>query len=218
MPWPRGLGFDAMGFAKPIVGLCGGIGAGKSSVAREFERLGCLVIDSDRLNHEVLARPEVLAKLREWWGDEVVGADGRPDRKRIASIVFEDAGQRRRLEDLVHPLIVEMHDTMIGAAGKDRTVQAVILDSPLLFESNLASLCDFVVFVEASRAERLRRLHQARGWDEGQLQRRERWQEPVEAKRSRAEFLIQNDGPAVALRAQVTGVLEQIIARYPQAD
>ena len=202
-----------MGLKKPIIGLCGGIGAGKSFVAAEFERLGCVIIDSDRLNHEVLRRSEVLATLQKWWTDDVVDANGEPDRRRIAEIVFADAEQKQRLERLVYPLIAELRKDMIKTVNEDQTVKAVILDSPLLFESNLNRLCDTIVFVEASRATRLRRLKQSRHWSNEQLCEREQWQEALTDKRSRSEFIITNDGPPEQLRPQVMSILGKIVTR-----
>ena len=203
-----------MASKKPIIGLCGGIGAGKSQVAAEFEQLGCLVIDSDRLNHQVLSRPDVLATLREWWGADVVPPGGKPDRHRIAAIVFADPDQKQRLESLVYPLIATLRKAMIDAVSEDEAVKAVILDSPLLFESNLDELCDSIVFVEASLAQRLQRLRGSRNWDEAQLHQRERWQKPLAYKRSRSEFFVNNDGPPDQLRTQVIGILEKIASRH----
>jgi dephospho-CoA kinase len=199
---------------KPIIGLCGGIGAGKSVVAAEFERAGCLVIDSDRLNHEVLKRADVLATLRQWWGAEVVAANGEPNRRRIAEVVFADPAEKRRLEELVYPLIAELREGMIRMVSEDRAVQAVILDSPLLFESNLDRLCDTIVFVEASRSQRLQRLRQTRKWTEAQLRERERWQKPLDFKRSRSEFVLDNEGSPDRLRPQVADILEKVVSRF----
>lgn len=199
---------------KPIIGLCGGIGAGKSLVAAEFERLGCLVVDSDRLNHEVLGRADVRETLRQWWGDAVLDATGAVDRRRIAEIVFQDPAEKRRLESLVHPLIAERRVAMIRAVEGRSAVKAIVVDSPLLFESNLARECDAIVFVDASEPQRLRRLNQERGWDAAELKRRERWQlSPVE-KRSRSEFVITNDGPREQVRPQVVDILKQIVSGH----
>jgi dephospho-CoA kinase len=202
-----------MGLKKPIIGLCGGIGAGKSLVAAEFERLGCMIIDSDRLNHEVLRRPAVLATLREWWTDDVVDANGEPNRRRIAEIVFADGEQKQRLERLVYPLIAELREDMIRKVNEDQAAKAVILDSPLLFESNLDSLCDTIVFVETSRTKRLQRLKQSRHWSNEQLREREQWQEALTDKRSHSEFIINNDGPPEQLRPQVMNILGKIVTR-----
>ena len=85
---------------KPIIGLVGGIGAGKSSVARILQSFGAAVIDSDRLAHGELADPEVIATLRSWWGEKVCRSDG-VDREVLASIVFSDPQELDRLEKLL---------------------------------------------------------------------------------------------------------------------
>lgn len=199
---------------KPVIGLCGGVAAGKSVVAAEFERLGCLIIDSDRLNHEVLRRPEVLEVLRGWWGEEVVDAAGEPNRRRIAEIVFADREQKRRLESLVYPLIARRRVAIIHEVEDNSAVKAIVIDSPLLFESNLDRECDAIVFVDASEGQRLQRLRQTRGWDAEELRRRERWQISPAEKRSRAEFVVDNNGPVEQVAPQVAGILRTIVARH----
>lgn len=205
-----------MRHVKPIIGLCGGIGAGKSLVAAEFERVGCLVVHDDELNHEVLRRPEVLATLQSWWGPGVVDAGGGPDRRRIAEIVFADPAEKQRLESLTHPLIAVRRAAIIRAVEDSSAIKAIVIDSPLLFESNLDRECDTIVFVNASAAQRRTRLRQARGWDAEELQRRERWQISPAEKRLRAGFVVENDGPAEQVGPQVAGILQTIVARHAQ--
>lgn len=197
---------------KPIIGLCGGIGAGKSTVAAELARLGCLVIDSDALNDEVLREPEVVRTLRGWWGPQVVRPDGTLDRQAVARIVFDDREQRRRLESLVHPLIARRRENMIARGIKDPAVKAIVLDSPLLLECQLDRLCDRVVYVEADRKQRLERLSRTRGWDLEELARREACQMPLSEKRRRADYVIRNDADRRELRQRVATVLEHILA------
>lgn len=199
---------------KPVIGIIGGIGAGKSRVAAEFERQGCLVVDSDRLNHEILRQPEVLATLRDWWGEAVVAPNGGPDRRRIAEIVFADAGKKERLESLVYPLIAQRRAAMIQAVEEDSAVKAIVIDSPLLLESHLDRECDTIVFVNAGESQRLTRLRRERGWTAEEVRRREGWQLPLAEKRSRAAFVVENDGPAEKLRPQVADILAAILARH----
>jgi dephospho-CoA kinase len=195
---------------KPIIGLCGGVGAGKSRVAAEFERLGCLVIDSDKLNHEVLRQPEVLETLRSWWGADVVAPDGSPDRRRIADIIFADGGEKERLEHLLHPLILERQRAIITAVEDNPAVTAIVIDSPLLLESHLDRDCDTIVFVNTDDARRLERLRRARGWTAEEVRRREGWQIALAEKRAKAAFVVDNDGPVEGLRPQVANILQTI--------
>ena len=198
---------------KPIIGVCGGIGSGKSSVARIFRELGCVVIDSDELNHQVLSRPEVRTRLVSWWGSEVLTPSGALDRSRVARIIFADSGEKARLETLVHPLIAGLREAMISQGLTDPDVKAFILDSPLLFERNLDRLCDCVVFVDSSEPARMSRLEKHRGWDAAILRERERWQLPLEEKRKRSGYCIPNDGTLDELRTHVVRVFRIVLAR-----
>jgi dephospho-CoA kinase len=198
---------------KPVIGLVGGIGAGKSAVAAEFERQGCLVIDSDRLGRAALDEPAVLATLQSWWGTAVVKPDGGADRSRIAEIVFTAEAERRRLESLLHPLIAARRAAIITAVEDNPAVTAIVIDSPLLLESNLDRECDSIVFVNTSDGHRLRRVQAARGWTAEELKRREARQIPLAEKRTRAEFCVDNDGSVARLRPQVADILQTILKR-----
>src|SRR5688500_2760096 len=133
---------------KPIIGLVGGIGSGKSYVARLFAELGCLVIDSDAQVREAYRDPKVLQTVRSWWGDEVIHPDGSTiNRSAVAARVFVDPAQKRRLEELIHPLVHAAREREMRVAAGDAQVVAYIWDTPLLLEAGLASQCDAVVFV-----------------------------------------------------------------------
>lgn len=203
--------------AKPIIGLCGGIGSGKSAVAAAFQRFGCVVADSDRMNHEVLRRVEVLDELAGWWGPGVREPDGLPNRRRIAEIIFADESAKLRLQSLVYPLIDRLRADIISSAVRQASVKAVVLDSPLLFESNLDRMCDAVVFVQASEERRLARLHASRGWSAEELHRREAHQLPLEEKRARSQYVVLNDGPVSALDPQVADIVNRIVSSRSSA-
>jgi len=204
--------------SRPIViGLAGGIGAGKSAVAKVFAEGGALVIDSDREARDALDRPEVRGELIRWWGDGVLDATGRIDRKKVGEIVFSDPAQRERLERLVHPLVRATRKEMI-ARTDPRTTPAVIVDAPLLFEAGLDKECDAVVFVDAPRESRLNRVRETRGWDEGELNRREKVQLPLEEKRRRADVVITNDGTPAVLRSRSLDVYKQLLDRRRTAQ
>lgn len=194
----------------------GGIGAGKSRVAAEFARQGCLVIDSDQQNHAVLRRPEVRQRLVEWWGPAVLDATGEVDRRKIALIVFGDRAEKERLERLVYPLIEAERMAIINSVEGSSAVKAIVIDSPLLLEANLDRDCDTIVFVNASERQRLERLRRERGWAAEELTRREGWQLPIAEKRARAEFVVDNDGRPEQLAPQVADILQKIVTRHAQ--
>lgn len=192
--------------AIPIIGLAGGIGAGKSTVAAAFERQGCYIVDSDARAKAALDRPEVRDELVRWWGPGILGDAGRVDRSRIAEIVFGSPAERARLEGLVHPIVRQDRAELIAEASKFWP-KAVVVDAPLLFEAGVDKECDAVVFVDATREERLRRVREARGWDEAELARREASQWPLERKRLASGFVVQNAGPDADVEGQVGRVL-----------
>lgn len=193
----------------PVIGLVGGIGAGKSFVASCFADLGCIVSDSDAGVRELLARPEVVAELTGWWGGRILREDGTLDRKVISGIVFADPQQRKRLEGLLHPMLkVRREETVRDAARSG--CPAVILDAPLLLEAGLAAECDAVVFVDAPREVRLARVA-ARGWDEAELDRRENAQKSVLDKRAASGYIVVNAGDAAQTRQQVARTLQHVL-------
>lgn len=200
--------------SKPVIGLAGGIGAGKSTVARLFEELGAAVIDSDRLHHEQLADPDVRAVLRCWWGDGVFAPSGEVDRRRLAAIVFNDPEALARLEGLTYPRIDRRRAELLEELERDPRARVVVLDSPKLIEAGVDRMCDAVVFVEADRATRLGRVAERRGWDDAELARRERWQAPLEHKRARADYVVVNHSTIDELRREVERVLNSVLAKH----
>jgi len=193
-----------------VIGLVGGIGSGKSTVAKAFAELGCAVSDSDKAGAEVLKRAEITKELESWWGDEVLDDSGQIDRKKVARIVFRDREQRDRLEKLVHPLIHADRKALIEKCRSDGGIRAVIVDAPLLYEAGVDSECDAVIFVQTPKRIRAQRVQESRGWDESELDRREKAQMGLEHKRDRADHIVTNGGSLDDLLAQVTRILDEI--------
>lgn len=192
-----------------IIGLTGGIGSGKSAVARAMAAWGAIVSDSDAESREVINQDEVRRTLVEWWGPEVLGPDGLVDRRRVAQVVFEDPEQRTRLEGLIHPRLKVRRDAMMREArGQGRRV--FVIDAPLLLEAGLDRECDIVIFVDAPRETRLARVKANRGWDEAELDRREKAQLPLEEKRRRADEVLVNDAGPEGLAAKVRVLLDRL--------
>ncbi len=195
--------------ARPIIGIAGGIGAGKSSVARILAELGCVVSESDVLARAALREVPIRDQLVRWWSEKILDGDGEIDRSKVASIVFADAGQRRKLEQLVHPWVEERRREHFAHSPQD--VPAFVIDAPLLFEAGLDAECDAVIFVEASPAARLGRVAASRGWNEGELAKREESQMGLDEKRRRADYVVENNGDWSELKEQVRGILNQIV-------
>lgn len=193
----------------PIIGLAGGIGAGKTAVANILAELGCVVANSDALARQALGEPAIRETIVKWWGRAVLDAEGGLNRSAIAGIVFNDPQQRRRLEQLVHPWVESRRRDLFTRAAP-RT-PALIIDAPLVFEAGLDAECDAIIFVEAPRDARLARVQAERGWDAAELARREQSQLPLDDKRSRADHVVENNGDLASLRHVVRRVLKTII-------
>ena len=198
---------------KPVIGIAGGFGSGKSFVARLFGELNCAVIDSDAQVRSAYSDPAVQRTLREWWGEGVFLSDGKVSRSEIAKRVFNDPQERKRLEGLIHPLVNEARQREMGILAHDPGTVAFVWDTPLLFEAGLSGECDAIVFVEAPFDLRLRRVAQTRGWDEAELLRRENLQWPLDRKRKISEYAIENSADVGEARSQVRAVLSRILER-----
>ena len=192
----------------PVIGLTGGIGAGKSTVAGILATLGCVVSDSDRDAAAVLETAEVKERLQAWWGDQIIASDGTLDRRAIATQVFDDPRERGRLENLVHPLVHERRRKRFEEASPDS--RALVIDAPLLFEAGLDEECHAIIFVDAPRELRVERVKSERGWDESEIDRREAAQLPIEEKRIRATAVITNNATADRLENDVRAFLESM--------
>lgn len=202
---------------KPIIGIVGGIGSGKTFISRLFAELGCMVIHADELVRAAYDDPAIREILRSWWGSEIFLPDGRVDRGKIARKVFSDSAERLRLEGLLHPRVeAERRRMMEGAPA---ATAAFVWDTPLLLEAGLNGQCDAVVFVDAPVEERLRRVTAERQWDAGELSRREKLQMPLDRKREISDHVIDNTAKAPAdaefARSQVQKILSRIVAGLP---
>lgn len=184
-----------------LVGLTGGIGAGKSAVATRLAELGAIVIDSDRLAREVVAPgTDGLAEVVAAFGDGVLTATGELDRPAVARLVFGDDSARRRLEAIVHPRVRARAAELAAAAPVDAVV---VNDVPLLVESGLAAGFDLVIVVLAEVETRVRRLTQSRGMAEVEARSRIAAQATDEQRRAVADVVLRNDGTLEDLREAV---------------
>lgn len=198
----------------PIIGIAGGIGSGKSFVARLFGERGALVISSDDQVSDAYRDPLVRRTLRDWWGQDVLRPDGEINRRFIGAKVFRDPAERKRLEELLHPRVHAARDAVMRAASdKIPPPVAFVWDTPLLFETDLHRQCDAVVFVDAPTEQRIARVTCTRGWDAAELVRRENSQWGLDTKKDFADYVIRNTADAGFARGQVQDVLSRILAK-----
>jgi dephospho-CoA kinase len=194
---------------KPIVGLIGGIGSGKSLVADVFRRRGAQVISGDQLGHEALRQAGIQAQVLQRWGIQVLDERGAVDRRRLGAIVFADARERQALEAIVFPWIERRIREEIAAGQADPHVALIVLDAAIMLEVGWNTVCDRLVFVDVPREERLHRLAEQRGWSAKEVQAREMAQMSLDEKKNRADYVVENTGSPEHLARQVDHLLQQ---------
>lgn len=192
---------------KPVIGLVGGIGAGKSAAAAALARRGGAVIDADRLGHEALEVPAVKDWLVARWGRGVLKSDGTANRRAIAGVVFRDPAELRELESVVYPVIGRRAAEEIAKAQADPAVRFAVLDAAVMLEAGWSGACDRLIYVDAPRDVRLARLAARSGWTEAEVAAREAAQWPAEKKKARADAVVVNDGSPERLQEQIDRLL-----------
>jgi len=185
------------------IGLTGGICSGKSTVARFLENLGAVIIDADKIGHEVLEPDtEVWHKVVDAFGRQVLTSGGSIDRRRLGEIVFGSPASLLKLNQITHPRIYQMAKTRLEDCRK-RGASVVVLEAPLLLKAGWASLVDEVWVTTASEAAVLRRLRERRGLSRTESLARIRSQMSVQEQINCADVIIDTDCNLEELRARV---------------
>ena len=195
-----------------LVGLTGGIGAGKSTVARLLERRGAVVIDADQLAREAIAKGTPgFDDVVHAFGPDVVGVDGDLDRAALGARIFADPSQKATLEAIVHPEVARRFGELVAAYRN--TDRVVLYVSPLLVELGLAPAFDVVVVVTASSHLRISRVASDRGLSPDEVRSRMAAQASDERRMEVADVLIDNDGSLAELEPQVERLWTDLASR-----
>jgi len=192
------------------VGLTGGIGAGKSTVADLFSKRGAVIIRSDELARQVI-EPETSGyeQVLSRFGKEIVNDKGSIDRAKLAQVVFNDDVALKDLENIIHPLVRERTNKLMSA----QTPETIIVNEiPLLLEKKMESLFDFLVIVISNEKNRLERLYQ-KGLTEDQAKARIAKQVNDDTRKAAADFLIVNDGNLDQLDTDVQKIWQTLQER-----
>ena len=186
-----------------VIGLTGGIGTGKSEVARILEEIGAYIIDADRLGHSAyLPHSEIWEEVVKEFGDGVLLPDEEIDRKKLGSIVFNDPVQLAKLNEIMHPRMGAMVANLIEGAE----AEVVVVEAALLLEAGWDALVDEVWCTRASEDIVIDRLEARNGLNKEEAQKRIKAQMSVDERKSRSQVMIENNGDL----AQLTAVIEQI--------
>jgi len=197
-----------------VIGVTGGVGTGKSTVAKMFRELGAVVLDADAIAHQLM-EPKRLCWRRvvKGFGEEVLNEDQSINRRRLAEIVFRDAQRRRDLEAVIHPQVLRQIKQRLHRLGRLRRIRAVVLDVPLLVEVDAQGMADALVVVTAPREVQLARLAHRYG-DAEEVDARIAAQMEVSAKAALADFVVDNAGTLDATRTQVKRIWEQLVPSH----
>ena len=194
----------------PVIGILGGIGSGKSTVAGCFADLGCAVIDADAIAHTLLEREDVRGQLIDLLGAGILDANGRIDRALLGQIAFGQPETLKFLTDLLHPLVLERNEALITVYQADPNVAGIVLDMPLLLEVGWEKKCDFLVFVDCDDEKRRARIAKNGKIDIEQLKKRENLQISLDKKRKNAHYIINNNSDDSDIAGQVALILASI--------
>jgi dephospho-CoA kinase len=196
---------------KPIIGILGGIASGKSTVAAELARLGCKVIDADKIAHEFLDKKKVKGKVVDLFGPNILNASGKIDRAKLARLVFSDPAKLDSLNRIIHPLVHRRTQQLISKYKKQKRPRAIVLDMPLLLETGWQKKCDRLIFVDSKTPLRLKRAKKIGIFKENQLKIRENFQISLDTKAAISDNTVDNNSDFSALAKQVKDIFSYIV-------
>ena len=199
---------------KPIIGILGGICSGKSTVAAEFAKLGCKVIDADKIVHNLLDKEDIKGRITELFGGSVTEPSGKIDSRKLADIVFADTEKLSLLNEIIHPLVLSRAEQLIKKYNDQNQVKAIVLDMPLLVEVGWDKRCDRIIFVNCERQNRVNRAEKLGVFEENQLKIRENFQISLDKKVAIADNSIDNNFCFSALAKQVTEIFSCIMNKW----
>lgn len=195
-----------------IIGVTGGIASGKSLVSDYLTARGFPIVDADIVAREVVAPQSMgLKRVAATFGNQVINAEGRLNRKQLGKIVFADSAQLKLLNDILQPLIRKQIEQELQHLI-DQGHENIFLAAPLLFEQNYQSMCDEIMVVAVSHEEQLQRLMNRDHLDEQQARARIAAQWPLSRKIALADIVINNDGTIAQTQAQLADWIKRTIA------
>jgi dephospho-CoA kinase len=187
-----------------LIGLTGGIAAGKTTVAAHWVSLGGIEIDADKLAREVVEPgTKGLKQIREVFGESVFNSEGSLDRQKLGEIIFSDAKKRAALEEIVHPLVRQRASELLAELPEN---SMVIYTVPLLVEANVSLPFDVIVSVEAPEADRVKRLVSSRGMSSEQALARIKSQASAIERAAAADYILNSNQPLPDLLADASAL------------
>ena len=193
-----------------VIGITGGVGSGKSYVARRLQELsGAELLIADELGHIVMEQGKpAYERILAYFGDDIVGSDGEIDRQALAELVFQSDAAREALNQMIHPAVLQYMEQFI--VKRQEIDGFILLETALLYESGCERFCDEVWFVSVPQEKRIHRLQRDRGYSISKAQAIIASQMPEEEFKKRADQVIDNAGDKDALERTIQSLARQI--------
>ncbi|GAB1402527.1 dephospho-CoA kinase [Elusimicrobiota bacterium] len=173
-----------------IIGLTGGIATGKSEASKIFKKLGCYVIDADKISRQLTTKgSDVLKKIVESFGTEILTKKGSLNRKKLSRLIFNNKGAKLQLERILHVYIIKKINEIVAKKYKDTDI---VIDAPLLFEVGLDRICNKVIVIYAQYSLQLKRFMKRDNLSKAEAEQRISVQMPIEEKMMLATVVIDN--------------------------
>ena len=197
-----------------VIGITGGLGTGKSTVAKMFARLGAKVLDADRIAHDVMEpnRP-AWRDVTRTFGRQILNKDRTIHRAKLATHVFQNPSARKRLEAIIHPRVIRQMKQQLTMWERTDRARVVVLDVPLLIEANMQRLVEALVVVTATAGAQRRRLR-AKGLSGRDVNARMAAQMTLSAKVALADYVVDNSDGVEWTRRQVRDIWSQLVATH----
>ncbi len=191
------------------VGLTGNFGMGKSTVAEIFGNLGAYVINTDKIVEELLKDNLIIDEIKKLFGEKIL-KDGKLDKKSMADIVFDNPLMRVSLENIIHPKVFEKIDEIIKNIPDKGEPKIVVIEAPIIFERGYQNRFDIIITVYTSEEKAIERL-QKKGFSKDEAIKRLKSQFPIEMKKSKSDYIIDNSGSIEETKSQVKEIFQKLI-------
>jgi len=194
------------------VGLTGGIGSGKSTASKFFEKLGAFILDADKEAKNLLEKNEIVQhEVISEFGTDIINTTGKVDKNKLARVAFQDVDHQRRLNSVVHPYIYDLIDKTFDKVLNDGKYDVFIIDAAMIYESGYDIHLDYIIVITAQLKNRMERALARKTLTREEILKRIEFQWPEEEKVGMADFVIHNDGTEKELNDNIKSIIKKLI-------